>query len=132
VTYLLDTDTCIYIIRKRPQSVFKKLSAMEIEGVAISSLTVAEMFFGVEKSAYSEQNRIKLTEFLAPFAILAFDGKAAVVYGRIRAGLESRGKTIGAIDELVASQAIAEDLTLVSNNTREFSRIPALKLENWA
>ncbi len=129
--YLLDTDICIYIIKKRPSNVYARLKKMSIEDVGVSSLTVAELAYGVAKSQRSEENRMKLTQFLAPFKILSFDGSAALAYGAIRAELEAKGQTIGGIDMLIAAQAVAEEVTLVSNNAREFSRISKLKLENW-
>ncbi len=129
--YLLDTDTCVYIIKKRPESVFKKVSALNADDVGISSITFAELVYGAEKSNYRDLNLLKLTEFAAPFRIVPFDSRAAAAYGSLRAGLESTGKPIGGMDLLIAAHAVAEEVTLVSNNTREFRRVKGLRLENW-
>jgi tRNA(fMet)-specific endonuclease VapC len=128
---LLDTNICIYLIKKRPPSVLKRFDALPAGTVAISSITVAELEFGVQKSQYPSQNQQALEQFLLPLVILDFDHEAARTYGKLRAWLETRGKTIGALDMLIAAHALSKGLPLATNNAREFSRVPGLKVLNW-
>jgi tRNA(fMet)-specific endonuclease VapC len=131
--YLLDTNICIYIINEKPKKVLRKFEQYPVHEFAISSITHAELQFGVEKSKKKDVNQNALDEFLLPLTILPFHGKNLVVcYGEIRAFLESKGKTIGPLDTLIAAHALSLDLTIVSNNIKEFSRVPNLKRENWA
>lgn len=132
MTYLLDTDTSIYIIKKKPESVLRRLRSEGIEQVALSTITVAELEHGVAKSQRPEQNRLALMEFLLPFVLLDFDHAAAQAYGAIRAGLEARGSPIGPMDLLLAAQAVSRGLVLVTNNVREFKKVAGLRIENWA
>ncbi len=129
--YLLDTNICIYIIKKHPIKVLNRLRQQSIGEVAVSSITLAELEYGADKSSRPEQNRNALLSFLSPLEILAFDEMAALHYGEIRAYLEKTGRIIGAMDMLIAAHARSISLTLVTNNTKEFSRIPNLNLENW-
>jgi tRNA(fMet)-specific endonuclease VapC len=129
--FLLDTNICIYIIKQKPQKVFEKFQTLEIFDIGISSVTIAELEYGVYKSQRVEQNRAALTQFLITLPIVAFDERSTQTYGQIRAGLESQGIVVGAMDLLIASQAISLGLTLVTNNVRELSPIPGLTLENW-
>jgi tRNA(fMet)-specific endonuclease VapC len=129
--FLLDTNTCIYIIKRKPPKVFDKFQTLEIFDVGISSITVAELEYGVYKSQRQQQNQAALSQFLIPLEIIPFDASATQTYGRIRAELEQQGIVIGSMDMLIASQAISLGLILVTNNVREFSRIPGLVLENW-
>ncbi|WP_442947745.1 type II toxin-antitoxin system tRNA(fMet)-specific endonuclease VapC [Nostoc sp.] len=99
--------------------------------VGISSITIAELEYGVAKSQQQEKNRIALMQFLLPLEIVEFNQASATIYGSIRSDLESRGLIIGAMDMLIASHALSLGVTLVTNNVREFSRIPTLLLENW-
>ena len=131
MNYLLDTNTCIYIINKKPASVMKRIQSKRPDQVAIASITVAELEYGVARSKFPERNRAALTEFLVPFTILDFDPAAASHYGVIRASLEKRGKPIGPIDLLLAAQACAQNLILVTNNLKEFQRVEGLRAENW-
>ncbi|MEA2040714.1 MAG: type II toxin-antitoxin system VapC family toxin [Thermodesulfobacteriota bacterium] len=131
--YLLDTNICIYIINEKPKKVLRKFEQYPVHEFAISSITHAELQFGVEKSKHKDINQNALDEFLLPLTILPFHGKKLVAcYGEIRAFLESRGKTIGPLDTLIAAHALSLDLMIVSNNIKEFSRVPNLKCENWA
>jgi len=132
VRYMLDTNMCIYIIKKKPLHVFETLKRQNIGDVCISAITLAELEYGVEKSQQRERNKIALMGFLAPLEILAFSCKSAVKFGEIRAALEKQGQIIGAYDLLIGAHALSENLTLVTNNTKEFSRIPNLSLDNWA
>ncbi|MBN1625678.1 MAG: type II toxin-antitoxin system VapC family toxin [Deltaproteobacteria bacterium] len=129
--YMLDTDICIYIIKKKPAQVLQRLKKSAISDIAISSITLSELEYGIAKSSQPEQNRAALIGFLAPLEIVHFDEKAAFHYGKIRSLLESEGKMIGAMDLLIASHARSLSLTLVTNNVKEFKRIPKLQLENW-
>ena len=131
--YLLDTNICIYIINEKPKKVLRKFEQYPVHEFAISSITHAELQFGVEKSKKKDINQNALDEFLLPLTILPFHSKNLVVcYGEIRAYLEPKGKTIGTLDTLIAAHALSLDLTIVSNNIKQFSRIPNLKCENWA
>lgn len=128
---LLDTDTCIYLIRRKPREVLRRFEDYEVGDIGVSSITVAELHFGVRKSQRPAQNERALEQFLLPLVVVAFDHEAAIVYGRIRAVLETRGTPIESLDTLIAAQAASRHLTLVTNNVREFSRVPDLELENW-
>ena len=129
--YMLDTNICIYIIKKKPYKVVETLKRMVIGDVFISAITQAELEYGVAKSQQREKNKIALTSFLSPLEILPFSHNAAVIFGQIRATLETKGQIIGAYDLLIAAHALSENLILVTNNTNEFSRIPSLLIENW-
>ncbi len=128
---LLDTNICIYITKKRPASVREKFLSLDSADVGISSITVAELEYGVYKSEQRERNQAALHEFLRFLAILPYDEKAAKVYARVRRELEIKGQVISPMDTLIASHAISLGVTLVTNNVREFSRIPDLVWENW-
>ena len=132
MNYLLDTNICIYIINKKLPSVVNHIRSKQPDEIAISTITVAELEYGVSRSQYPDQNRIALLEFLVPFIILDFDQNAAVHYGSIRLALESKGKPIEPIDLLLASQAVSRNMILVTKNEKEFRRIESLQIENWA
>jgi tRNA(fMet)-specific endonuclease VapC len=127
----LDTNICIEVIRSRGARIVSRLRRCEIGEVGISSITLAELAHGVEKSANPDRNRIALQEFCAPLQIAPFDDLAALAYGRVRDYLERRGKIIGPMDLLIAAHAFALDATLITNNLREFQRVPKLIVENW-
>jgi tRNA(fMet)-specific endonuclease VapC len=129
--YLLDTNICIYIIKRKPAHVLARFQAETIGDIGISSITVAEMQYGIAKSQFPERNREALEKFLTPLLILDFDMGAALAYGELRVFLEKQGTPIGAYDLLLAAQAKALDIILVTNNLHEFERIPGLKVENW-
>ena len=131
VRYLLDTNICIYIINQRPAAVFQHFSGLLPSQVGISSITQAELDFGVAKSG-SRRNRRALDKFLLPLEVYNFDARAARIYGDLRAQLEAAGTPIGAMDTLIAAHALALGHIMVTNNTREFQRVPHLQLENWA
>lgn len=130
--YMMDTNICIYIIKQKPKKVLDKFKSLEIGDICISMITFAELEYGVEKSEYTEKNRTALTSFLAPIEILPFNQKAAIKYAEIRATLEKPGNVIGAYDLMIGAHAFAENLTLVTNNEKEFNRISELSVENWA
>ncbi len=129
--YLLDTNICIYIINRRPPEVFRHFDGVAAGQIGISSITHAELDFGVAKSG-SRRNRVALDKFLLPLEIMPFDADAARQYGKLRAQLELAGTPIGALDTLIAAHALALGITLITNNTREFERVPKLRLEDWA
>lgn len=129
---MLDTNICIYLIKQKPVSVLTYFEQYELGEIGISSITVAELQFGVSNSQKQEQNQAALDLFLAPLGIVDFDVQAAQVYGRIRTHLAQQGTPIGAYDLLIAAHAQSLDIMLVTNNLREFSRVPNLRLENWA
>jgi len=129
--YLLDTNICIYIIKKNPLIVFDKFRSLSIGSIGISTITLAELQFGIMKSSNPEKNQEAIDKFLTPLVILDFDFNATIEYGKIRAYLEKKGTPIGPLDTLIAAHAKSQDLTLITNNVREFERIPSLKIENW-
>lgn len=129
--FILDTNTCIYIIKRKPPKVLDKFQALDISDIGISSITIAELEYGIYKSQRQEQNRAGLNQFLIPLEVIPFDERATQTYGQIRAELERQGIVIGSMDMLIASQAISLGLTLVTNNVKELSRIPGLVIENW-
>ena len=129
--YLLDTNICIYIIKKKPAEVFEKIKNLAIGDVGISSITLAELQYGIEKSSNSLRNREALEKFLTPVEVVNYGYEATIEYGIIRAELEKKGIPIGPLDTLIASHAKSLDVILVTNNVREFERIPGLKIENW-
>lgn len=131
MTYLLDTNICIYIINEQPAQVLQRLIHAGRESLAISVVTVAELAFGVAKSTRAE-SRAKLENFVSKFPILDWNQDAAWVYGPLRKTLEAKGQRIGERDLLLACQALALGATMVTNNTREFERVEGMKLENWA
>jgi tRNA(fMet)-specific endonuclease VapC len=130
--YLLDTNICIYLIKQKPPSLLRKFTGYTVGELAVSAITVAELTYGVAKSQRQQQNHQALEQFLAPLVILEFDYNAAIAYGTIRALLERQGTPIGALDTLIAAHALSRNLTVVSNNSREFLRVPELRVENWA
>ena len=129
--YLLDTNICIFIINKKPVHVLEKLRSVIEQNIYLSSITVAELQFGVYNSQHVEKNRISLTEFLSPFEIISFNDIDAEHFGIIRSQLKKEGKVIGPYDMLIAAQAVARNLILVTNNKDEFLRINELKIEDW-
>ena len=129
--YLLDTNICIYMIKNNPPEVRKHFQDVTPGDVYVSSVTVAELQYGVEKSNAKEKNALALEAFLLPLVIVPFDLDSALVYGKIRTVLERQGTPTGSMDMLIASQAIAHNFTLVTHNLKEFQRIPNLKCETW-
>ena len=130
--FLLDTNICIYLIREKPEQVLKQVTSRSPEDLALSSITVAELEYGVAKSAHSAKNAAALENFLRAFHVLDFDSAAAGVYGKVRASLERSGHPIGPLDTLIGAHALSLGLALVTNNPREFTRIEGLKIQNWA
>ena len=130
--YMLDTNICIYAIKNDPKSVLNNLEKHNPSDICISSITYAELMYGVEKSANKDKNRLALMLLLSNIEIMEFDQKASESYGTIRAFLESKGTVIGPYDMLIAGHALSLNCTFVTNNTKEFKRIKSLSIENWA
>ena len=128
---LLDTNMCIYIIKRQPPAVLKRFTGFAVGDVGISVITLAELEYGVSKSRDAKRNRHALAQFIAPLEVVRFDQGAAVIYGIIRAQLEQEGQPIGSMDLLIAAHARSLDVRLVTNNESEFKRVPGLRIENW-
>ena len=131
IKYMLDTNICIFIIKRKPADVIERLMQCQISQVGISSITLSELEYGVAKSSKPEQNQFALAQFLAPMEILSYGDEAAQQYGRLRAFLEKQGTPIGSLDMLIAAHVLSIDCILVTNNEKEFSRVPNLKIDNW-
>ena len=129
--YLLDTNICIYIIKRSPAHVHERFTHLSVGDIGVSSITFCELQFGVSNSANPEKNQFALTEFLGPLDVLDFPSGAALPYGEIRAHLQRMGTPIGSYDLLLAAHALYLNLIMVTNNTKEFTRVPGLKVENW-
>lgn len=132
MTYLLDTNICIYSINNRPEEVISNVKKHKPHQIKISSVTIAELEYGASKSKHREKNRLAILNFLSAFDILPFDDKDAEIYGQIRADLERRGQIIGPYDMQIAAQALSKSLVLVTNNIAEFERVDGLVIEDWA
>jgi tRNA(fMet)-specific endonuclease VapC len=128
--YMLDTNICIYVIKSYPPKLREKFNRLA-EQLCISTVTLAELHYGAEKSLRRLENLQAIEHFTARLDVLEFSSKAAAHYGQIRTELERAGKPVGAHDMLIAAHARAEGLVVVTNNTREFARIPGLRVENW-
>ena len=128
---LLDTNICIYIIKQQPAAVLKHFLEYQVGDIGISSITLSELRYGVAKSTHREKNSKALDEFIIPLEVVSFDEDAAHVYGDIRANLEKAGMPIGAMDMRIAAHAVSLGIPLVTNNIREFVRIPSLNIIDW-
>jgi tRNA(fMet)-specific endonuclease VapC len=120
------------VIKQRPLRVMEKFRACDVGDIVISSITVSELWYGVAKSQHQAANSKALQQFLLPLNVVSFDERAAEAYGEIRAVLEQAGEPIGGMDLLIAAQAVSLGIPLVTNNEREFTRVPDLIIENWA
>ena len=129
--YMLDTDICTYTINERPAAVLRAFRQFQSTGLGISSVTATELFFSVARTG-SQRNLDALRRFIATLEVAPFDAQAAEVSGSMRAWLAAQGTPIGPYDSLIAAHAHALGVALVTNNTREFERVPGLKVENWA
>jgi tRNA(fMet)-specific endonuclease VapC len=129
--FMLDTDTCSYIMMRSHPLVLKRLQSVPVDDVCMSVVSKAELLYGVAVSPRQEQDSAALAAFLPYVEAVALDDDAALHYAEIRADLKRRGAMIGANDLFIAAHARARDLTLVTNNTAEFERVSGLKLENW-
>ena len=128
---LLDTNICIYFLKNKPVKVLENFKKFNIGELKLSSITVAELYFGAYNSSYIEKNISVIERFLIPFEIVNFDEKAAIEYGKVKAKLRKKGNIIGELDIQIASIAISNNLILVTNNIKEFARIENLEFENW-
>jgi tRNA(fMet)-specific endonuclease VapC len=129
--FMLDTNICIYVINERPPSVVGRFRTFSIGDVGISAITLAELEYGAAKSSQPRRNREALGQFISPLEVAAFDADATSAYGQIRTALEKRGTPIGPMDMLIAAHAIGLGVMLITNNKREFARVPGLRIENW-
>lgn len=130
--YMLDTNICIYAMKNKPVEVLQRFQQELANGLCISSITLAELEYGMQHSSNPAQNEQALLRFLAPLSVLPFGPAAASEYGEIRAYLQSQGTPIGPLDMLIAGHARSENMVLVTNNVQEFKRVPGLTIENWA
>lgn len=131
IRYMLDTNTCIHLIKHRPASIQRKLFPIPVGEVAISSMVSAELWYGVVYSQKRKENEAALKDFLQYVDILDWPKEAALLYGEIRAELRSKGTPIGAMDLLIAVHVLFLNTILVTDNQKEFERVPGLKIENW-
>ena len=129
--YMLDTDTCSYVMKRSSQAVLNRLQEVPVSDVCISVITKSELLFGVEMSPRRQQDETALNAFLAYVEVLDFPNQATAHYAKIRADLKTRGTMIGANDLFIAAHARSLGLTLVTNNTHEFGRVQDLMLDNW-
>lgn len=130
--WLLDTNVCIAVIRQCPESALRRLRGKQVGQVGLSTITLAELEFGAAKSQQPARARAALREFLLPLEVVPFDEAAADAYGTVRAAMEKKGRPIGPLDTLIAAHALALGTVLVTNNTREFRRVPGLSVEDWS
>ena len=128
--WMLDTDTCSYILREHPRHVLEQLDAVPRDEVEISSVVAAELRYGAER-VKSRKLAATIEAWLGMFTIAPWDDDAALAYAQVRAAVEAKGKPIGNLDLLIAAHALACDATLVTNNIRHFSQVPGLRIENW-
>jgi len=129
--FMLDTNICIYIIKRKPANVIARFKQTEISQIGVSSITFSELSYGVSKSSRPGQNQMALAQFIAPLEILLYGDDAAHSYGNLRTGLEKLGTPIASLDMLIAAHALSIGCSLVTNKEKEFIRIPNLKIENW-
>jgi tRNA(fMet)-specific endonuclease VapC len=129
--FMLDTDSCIALIKQKPAPVLRRLTSLSPGEAGISTVTLAELRYGVAKSGRREKNSLALDEFLLPLEVADFDEPAAEAYGLVRATLEKLGTPIGPLDTQIGAHALSLGATLVSHNTREFRRIPGLTVVDW-
>jgi tRNA(fMet)-specific endonuclease VapC len=128
---MLDTNTCIALIKRKPVHAVQKFSKYQIGDIGISAVTLAELRYGVSKSQHQAKNQAALDEFMLPLEFAAFDEQATLAYGVLRAVLEKKGTPIGPLDTMIAAHALSLGVTLVTNNSREFNRVPKLTVVDW-
>ena len=131
IEYLLDTNICIYLIKQKPLEVYKRFREAQLKQLHISTITLFELYYGIEKNNSHQRNLKALENFIAPLTIIDFDEKAAFFAAKIRADLQKRGTPIGAYDIQIAAIALSMDKVLLTNNLNEFKRVEGLKLDNW-
>ncbi len=128
---MLDTNICIALIKQKPANVVRKFNDYQVGDICISSVTLAELRYGVAKSQFQQKNQAALDNFMMPLEVAFFDETAANMYGVLRASLEQKGTPIGAMDMMIGAHALSKNLTIVTNNVREFNRIPNLVVVDW-
>lgn len=128
---MLDTNICIALIKQKPANVVRKFNDYQVGDICISSVTLAELRYGVAKSQFQQKNQAALDNFMMPLEVAFFDETAANMYGVLRASLEQKGTPIGAMDLMIGAHALSKNLTIVTNNVREFNRIPHLVVVDW-
>lgn len=131
MTYLLDTNTCIQVLRQRHSQLVQRLGSHSPSRLKLCSIVLAELLYGSQRSAQAESNSSKILAFIQPYMVLPFDDDAAVIHARIRRQLELMGTPIGPYDSQIAAIALAHGLTVVTHNTAEFARVPGLRIEDW-
>lgn len=129
---MLDTNVCIYLIKEHPPAVLERFTSHPVGDIGISVITLAELEYGVSKSSRPARNREALEQFISPLEVASFDRHATHAYGKLRATLEKKGHLIGSMDLLIAAHALSLDARLLTNNVKEFARVPGLRTENWA
>lgn len=128
---MLDTNICIALIKQKPANVVKKFNDYQVGDICISSVTLAELRYGVAKSQFQQKNQAALDNFMMPLEVAFFDEAVANMYGILRASLEQKGTPIGAMDLMIGAHALSKNLTILTNNVREFNRIPHLVVVDW-
>ncbi|MGJ3502191.1 tRNA(fMet)-specific endonuclease VapC (plasmid) [Piscirickettsia salmonis] len=132
--YMLDTNICIYLIKQKPRSYYERL--MEVEKsrhiLAISSIVLSELQFGVARSQHQRKNQEAINTLVNKLEVLPYEEKAAKYYGDLRTNLQRKGTVIGGNDMIIAAHALSEKAVLVTHNTKEFQRVEHLELEDWA
>lgn len=129
--YLLDTNICIYLIKKHPPEVLARFQQIQLKQLHISTITLFELYYGIEKNNSGHRNLAALENFIAPLTVVDFTLDTAIKAAKIRSDLQKQGLPIGAYDIQIAAIALSGNMTLLTNNTREFERVNGLKLENW-
>ena len=129
---MLDSNICIYLIKRSPVSVLERFMAHSVGDIGISVVTLAELEHGVANSSRPARNREALAQFVSPLEVAPFDRRAAAAYGKLRTALEKKGQPIGSLDLLIAAHALSLNVRLITHNIREFGRVPGLRIEDWA
>ena len=129
--YLIDTDTCIYITKRKPATVINKFKQLQVGAVVMSAVNYGELYYGSEKSEHPKKAYAALESLIGVIPVLPLSPEMAKHYGRIRSYLEKKGKIIGNNDLWIAAHCLTLNVTLVTNNVREFQRVPKLRVENW-
>lgn len=129
--WLLDTNTCIYFLNRGSERIVRRLEGLAPSVLRLSSITVAELYYGAEKSEATSRNMARVRQFVSAFEIVPFDEKVCDTYAKVRCKLEKSGTPIGPMDLLIASIGLAHNFTVVTSNDREFKRVKGLKVQNW-
>jgi len=130
--FMLDTNACVDLIRQRDKRILRRMKRRRPGDLCVSSVTLSELEYGAAKSADPAKNRLALARFMTPLSVMPYDDAVAPVYGRVRAELEREGRAIGPLETMIAVHALSLGLTVVTDNEREFRRVPGLKVQNWA